>query len=123
MPRLGAERETDHAPSRHPPKTRHCQPPGLSLIVRAAIFTIMSFAIAFGFLAGANSPAAHYDPYMFAIGVASLFGAACGAIGILISRIRQMKCEQCDFETRLDEAADRDWEQGSATSFLRRRTT
>jgi PAS domain S-box-containing protein len=81
-----------------------------SLIIRAAIITIMAFAVAFGFLAGATSPAAHYDPYMFAIGVASLFGAACGAMGILISRIRQMKFELRDLETRLDEAADRNWE-------------
>ena len=64
-----------------------------SFIVRAVIVTFMSFAVAFGFLAGATSPAAHYDPYMFAIGVASLFGAACGAMGILIARIRRMKAE------------------------------
>jgi PAS domain S-box-containing protein len=81
-----------------------------SLIVRSAIIAIMAFAVAFGFLAGATSPAAHYDPYMFAIGVASLFGAACGAMGILISRVRQMKFELRDFERRLDEAADRNWE-------------
>ncbi len=81
-----------------------------SLIVRLVVITTMSFGVAFGFLAGATSPAAHYDPHTFAIGVASLFGAACGAIGILISRIRQMKAELRDFETRLDEAADRNWE-------------
>src|ERR1700726_988363 len=81
-----------------------------SIVVRAVVITTMSFAVAFGFLAGATSPASHYDPYMFAIGVASLFGAACGALGILISRIRQMKAELRDLETRLDEAADRNWE-------------
>jgi PAS domain S-box-containing protein len=81
-----------------------------SLLVRTTVIATMSFAVAFGFLAGATSPAAHYDPYMFAIGVASLFGAACGAIGVLISRIRQMKGELRDLETRLDEAADRNWE-------------
>ena len=81
-----------------------------NLVIRSAIIAIMAFAVAFGFLAGATSPAAHYDPYMFAIGVASLFGAACGAMGILISRIRQMKLELRDFERRLDEAADRNWE-------------
>src|ERR1700751_1979540 len=80
-----------------------------SFIVRAAIVTFMSFAVAFGFLAGATSPAAHYDPYMFAIGVASLFGAACGAIAILIARIRRMRAELRELETRLDEAADRNW--------------
>jgi len=93
-----------------------------SFVVRAAIVTFMSFAVAFGFLAGATSPAAHYDPYMFAIGVASLFGAACGAMGILIARIRRMRAELRDLETRLDEAADRNWEireaEERATSFL-----
>ena len=82
----------------------------------------MSFAVAFGFLAGATSPAAHYDPYMFAIGVASLFGAACGAMGILIARIRRMKAELRELEARLDEAADRNWEiseaQERTASFL-----
>jgi len=81
-----------------------------SLIIRAIVITVMSFAVAFGFLSGATSPSAHYDPYMFAIGVSSLFGAACGAIGILISRIRQMKAELRGLETGLDEAADRNWE-------------
>ena len=47
---------------------------------------------------------------MFAIGVSALFGAACGAIGIMISRIRRMKAELRDLEARLDEAADRNWE-------------
>ena len=49
-----------------------------SFVIRAAVVSSMSFAVAFGFVAGATSPAAHYDPYMFAIGVAALFGAACG---------------------------------------------
>jgi PAS domain S-box-containing protein len=93
-----------------------------SFIVRAVIVTFMSFAVAFGFLAGATSPAAHYDPYMFAIGVASLFGAAGGAMGILIARIRRMKAELRELETRLDEAADRNWEiretQERTASFL-----
>jgi PAS domain S-box-containing protein len=93
-----------------------------TFVVRAAVVISMSFAVAFGFLAGATSPAAHYDPYMFAIGVASLFGAACGAMGILIARIRRMKEELRDLETRLDEAADRNWEireaQERAASFF-----
>jgi PAS domain S-box-containing protein len=93
-----------------------------SFVVRAAIITVMSFAVAFGFLAGATSPAAHYDPYMFAIGVASLFGAACGAMSILIARIRRMAAELRNLEARLDEAADHNWEireaQERAASFL-----
>ena len=54
-----------------------------SLIIRAVVITTMAFAVAFGFLSGATSPSAHYDPYTFAIGVSSLFGAACGAMRIL----------------------------------------
>jgi hypothetical protein len=57
-----------------------------SLVSRTAVITSMSFAVAFGFLSGATAPSAHYDPNSFAIGVAALFGASCGAIGILISR-------------------------------------
>jgi signal transduction histidine kinase/CheY-like chemotaxis protein len=94
----------------------------ISLIVRGFVITTMSFAVAFGFLSGTTSPAAHYDPYAFAIGVAALFGAACGAIGILISRIRQMKAELRHLERRLEEAADRTWEiseaQERAKSFF-----
>jgi signal transduction histidine kinase/CheY-like chemotaxis protein len=93
-----------------------------SLVVRAAVITSMSFGVAFGFLSGATAPGAHYDPYAFAIGVAALFGAACGAIGILISRINQMKTELRHIEAKLEEAADRTWEireaQERAKSFF-----
>ena len=82
----------------------------LSLIVRGLAITSMSFGIAFGFLSGTTSEGAHYDPYAFAVGVSALFGAACGAIGLLLSRIKQMKRELRHLETRLDEAADRNWE-------------
>ncbi len=82
----------------------------LSLIVRAAAIASMSFGVAFGFLSGATGQGAHYDPNSFAIGVSALFGAACGTIGILLSRVRQMKRELSGLEARLDEAADRNWE-------------
>ena len=75
----------DHAPSRHLPKPAIFSRRLLSLVVRSVAIASMSFAAAFGFLSGATSPGAHYDPHLFAIGVSALFGAACGAIGILIS--------------------------------------
>src|SRR5262245_31338227 len=65
----------------------------LSFIVRAVAILSMSFAAAFGFLAASQSPAANYDPHAFAIGIAGLFGAACGAIGLLVSRLRQLRAE------------------------------
>ncbi len=86
----------------------------LLLVVRAAAVTSMSFGVAFGFLSGASGNWAHYDPNSFAVGVSALFGAACGAIGILISRVRQMKRELRGLEARLDEAADRNWEISEA---------
>lgn len=82
----------------------------LSLVVRALAITSMAFGITFGFLSGATAPGAHYDPQSFAIGVSALFGGACGAIGILVSRIRRMKKELRLLDLRLDEAADRNWE-------------
>jgi PAS domain S-box-containing protein len=86
----------------------------ISIIVRALAITSMSFAVAFGFLSGATAPGAHYDPNSFAIGIAALFGASCGALGILVSRIRLMKAELRGLETRLDEAEDRHWESREA---------
>jgi PAS domain S-box-containing protein len=86
----------------------------LLLVVRAAAITSMSFGVAFGFLSGASGDWTHYDPNSFAVGVSALFGAACGAIGILISRVRQMKRELRGLEARLDEAADRNWEISEA---------
>ena len=82
--------------------------------VRAMVLTVTPFAIAFGFLSGTMADGAHYDPQAFAVGTAALFGAACGALGILVSRIRQMKRELHWLETRLDEAEDRNWETREA---------
>ncbi|HTT80138.1 MAG TPA: ATP-binding protein [Stellaceae bacterium] len=85
-----------------------------SIVIRSLAITSMAFAVAFGFLSGATSPGAHYDPNSFAIGVAALFGAACGGMGILLSRIRQMKAELRGLESRLDQAEDRHWESREA---------
>ena len=94
----------------------------ISLVVRTLAITTMSFGVAFGFLSGATSKMAHYDPNSFAIGVAALFGAACGVMGILYSRIRQMKGEMRNLEAGLERAADRTWEiseaQERAKSFF-----
>jgi PAS domain S-box-containing protein len=84
----------------------------LSLVVRCFAIASMSFGISFGFLTGTTG--AHYDPNSFAVGISALFGAACGAIGLLMSRVKQMKRELRHMETRLDEAADRHWETKEA---------
>ena len=75
----------------------------LLLVIRAAAVTLMSFAAAFGFLAAASGSGA-YDPHSFAIGAAALFGAACGAIGLLISRARMLRAELRELQERLEDS-------------------
>ncbi|MEN3346680.1 MAG: hypothetical protein V7632_315 [Bradyrhizobium sp.] len=94
----------------------------LLLLVRAAVILSMSFAAAFGFLAGMRSPSAHYDPHMFAVGAAALFGAACGAIGLLFSYNQRLKGERRQLRERIDDLSDENWElresEERAKSFL-----
>jgi PAS domain S-box-containing protein len=91
-------------------------------LVRAVAILSMSFAAAFGFLAAVRSPGANYDPHMFAIGTAALFGAACGAIALLFARARTLKQELRAAQRRVEELADRNWElkeaEERARSFL-----
>ncbi len=91
-------------------------------VVRAAALLSMSFAASFGFIAASRSPIANYDPHLFAIGVAGLFGAACGLVGLLISRMRVLKKELRAQQQRVEELADRNWElkesEERAKSFL-----
>ena len=94
----------------------------LAIIVRSLVILSMSFAAAFGFLAAMQNPGANYDPHMFAIGAAALFGAACGAIGLLFSRSQALKQELRAANARADELADLNWElkesEERAKSFL-----
>ena len=90
----------------------------LLYVVRAAALLSMSFAAAFGFLAAAKSSEA-YDPHSFAIGTAALFGAACGAIGLLIGRARVLRAELRQLQERVEELADRNWELKEAEERAR----
>ena len=94
----------------------------LLAVVRGAVIVTTSFATAFGFLAGIRSPAAGYDPHIFAIGVAGLFGAACGVTGLLFARMRVLKRELRALQQRVEELADHNWElkesEERAKSFL-----
>jgi PAS domain S-box-containing protein len=81
-----------------------------SLVVRGAVVLSMSFAAAFGFLAAINSPVANYDPYTFAVGVAGLFGAACGAVGLMFSRNRVLGEELRAARKELADLSDCLWE-------------
>jgi signal transduction histidine kinase/CheY-like chemotaxis protein len=86
----------------------------LKVLARAAVIVAMSFATAFGFMAGARSPLAQYDPQLFAVGIAGLFGAACGGIGLLLaSRLRlraELREQRRILGERIEELSDRNWE-------------
>jgi PAS domain S-box-containing protein len=92
----------------------------LMVVLRAAFVVIMAFSTAFGFLTGTRGSG--YDPYMFAVGAAGLFGAACGAIGLLIASRRALTAKLRAAQERAEELADRNWElkevEERARSFL-----
>ena len=82
----------------------------LLFMVRTVAVLSMAIGAAFGFLAAMRSPGARYDPHTFAIGTAALFGAACGAIGLLISRGRMLRAELRALQTLNEDLQDRNWE-------------
>ena len=91
----------------------------LSLLVRAAALLSMSFAAAFGFLAAITNPQLRYNPHTFAIGTATLFGAACGIVGLLVSSLRLARRELREQRLRVEDLADRNWELKEAEERAR----
>ena len=92
----------------------------LRVVLRAAFLVIIAFSTAFGFLAGTRGSG--YDPYTFAVGVAGLFGAACGTIGLMVASRRRLGARVQALQERVEELADRNWElkeiEERARSFL-----
>ena len=93
-----------------------------SLMLRGMLVLSMSIAAAFGFVAVINTPAATYDPHSFAVGVAGLFGAACGAAGLMFARNRALGQQLRDARERIEDLSDQNWElkeaEERARSFL-----
>src|SRR5262245_25339333 len=81
-----------------------------TLVLRTLLVAMAAFAVPIGFLAGIRASAADYDPHLFAIGISTLFGAACGAIVFLTSRHRLMKAELREANDRIEALADSNWE-------------
>jgi PAS domain S-box-containing protein len=92
----------------------------LRVVLRAAFVLMVAFSTAFGFLTGTRGSG--YDPYMFAVGAAALFGAACGAIGLMVASRRRLAARVRALQERVEELADRNWElkevEERARSFL-----
>src|SRR4051794_1281511 len=95
----------------------------LSSLLRMTALLSMTFATSFGFLAAITSPGAHYDPHSFAIGAAALFGAACGALGLVISQLnvarRELRVLRCELETERALREARDQAQPAARPYSR----
>jgi len=81
-----------------------------AFLVRACALAAMSIAAAFAYLAVMANTQGIYDPQEFAVGAASLFGAACGAIGLMISRLQQLRAELNQLRGRVEDLSDRNWE-------------
>jgi PAS domain S-box-containing protein len=94
----------------------------LRILLRAAFILSISFAMAFGFLAGSRGPWSNYDPYLFAVGTSALFGAACGAISLLVAARLALRAKLRVAMERIEELADCNWElkevEERARSFL-----
>src|ERR1700704_2142997 len=94
----------------------------VSFVARAVAVLGMSFAAAFGFLAVMTNPATTYDPYLFSVGTAALFGAACGAAALMFGSNRGLKHEMAKLRECAEDLADRNWElreaEERAKSFL-----
>src|SRR5262252_3034372 len=91
----------------------------VGLLVRAGAIVSMSFGAAFGFIAAIGGEAAQRDTHPFAIGVAALFGAACGGIALLLSRLKTLRDELAALRARNEELADRNWELKEAEERTR----
>jgi signal transduction histidine kinase len=95
----------------------------LSSLLRMAALLSMTFATSFGFLAAITSPGARYDPHSFAIGAAALFGAACGALGLVISQLnvarRELRVLRSELESERALREARDQLQGAARPYSR----
>src|SRR5260370_38761082 len=82
----------------------------LRFALRASVILSMSFGMAFGFLVGTRGPGANYDPYLFAVGTAGLFGAACGATSLLIASRLKLRAKLRAPAERIEGRSDRNWE-------------
>src|SRR5262249_51737902 len=91
-------------------------------VFRAGVIASASCAATFGFLSASANPARPYDAHLFSTGIAALFGAACGSIGLLLGRLRLIRIEMHDLDDSFEKVSDLNWElkeaQERAKSFL-----
>src|SRR5215467_3516515 len=83
--------------------------PRIATAIRATFFFIAAFSAAYGFVTGARSKVAGYDPQAFAIGSSFLFACACVALAMMSMRGRWLKRQMRKIAAHNDLLVDRNW--------------
>jgi PAS domain S-box-containing protein len=88
--------------------------PRLILALRTLFLSWLIFIAAYGFVTGARSDAANYNPHAFAVGISLLFAIACAAIAVQNFRLRKMRTKLRQLLLHNESLADRNWELSDA---------
>ena len=88
-------------------------------VVRSFLIFTAAFGAAYGFVAGATSKQAGYDPHSFAIGASFLFALACVGLASLSMRLRWLRRKMRMIVLQNEALADRNWELQEAEERAR----
>jgi signal transduction histidine kinase/DNA-binding response OmpR family regulator len=88
-------------------------------LARAVSIFAAAFGAALGFLGGARTEIAGYDPHSFAVGASFLFALACVAIAMLAVHVRKLNAALRRLAHRNEVLADRNWELNEAEERAR----
>jgi len=93
--------------------------PRFATAMRASFFFLAAFSAAYGFVTGARSELAGYNPQAFALGSSFLFACACVALAMMSMRMRWLKRQMRKVAAHNDVLADRNWELKDAEERAR----
>jgi len=87
--------------------------------LRASFFFVAAFSAAYGFVTGARSELAGYNPQAYALGASFLFAIACVALAMMNIRLRWLKRQVHRLAAHSELLADRNWELKEAEERVR----
>ena len=93
--------------------------PRLVLALRSATIFSAAFGGTYGFISGSLSPAAGYDPHVFAVGASFLFALACAGLAAFSMRLRFVKRKLRVLALHNEALVDRNWELKEAEDRAR----
>jgi PAS domain S-box-containing protein len=88
-------------------------------VLRASFFFVTTFSAAYGFVTGARSELAGYNPHAFALGTSFLFAIACVALAMMNIRLRWLRRQMRKLAAHNDLLSDRNWELKEAEERVR----